>query len=545
MNKYINPCRLGDRGQAVILVVLAMSIFLLGFVGLATDYTNLWFRRQAAQGAADATCLAGGMDLLLYAEGQATPKMNFTPRVGATITCASAPTAAPCIFAKRNGYDGTLARNNVTITFPATVSGAPTKPSGVAVPYLQVDVTEQVPVYFSQLLTRKSTVAISVSATCGLSAPAGPSPIVVLHPTDQQAIQMKGAQDVITIVGGPQRSLQVNSSATPSAVSLTTVDLHRAGPNKTGGDFGVFGGPATQPGGVNVGSTGNWIYPATPVSDPYAQIGAPAQPSAGTKWPAKTASTCATSYGNGCYKYDGCPDINGCDEYTRGSYPSGITVKNATAIFQPGVYYIGGQGLQLQSNGNVRTSTAIGDGTGGVLFYFSGAATLSVDANSGNGTTDAYYISGGTDGNGVPSRALQCPGAVANPPELPASVNGNVLLGPCTGPYGDPTGQYRGFAFFQDRSAAAAPQWQGGGSTLVAGFMYFHQCRADGSGLQCSSPGSGGYGTTFNLGGNPGSGSYAVGSIITDRIATNGNPNISMILNPTYSFQQLKVVFLK
>jgi hypothetical protein len=192
MNKYINPCRIGDRGQAVILVVLAMSIFLLGFVGLATDYTNLWFRRQAAQGAADATCLAGGMDLLLYAEGQATPKMNFTPQVGATITCASAPTAAPCIFAKRNGYDGTLARNNVTMTFPATVGGAPTKPSGVAVPYLQVDVTEQVPVYFSQLLTRKSTVAISVSATCGLSAPAGPSPIVVLHPTDQQAIQMKG-----------------------------------------------------------------------------------------------------------------------------------------------------------------------------------------------------------------------------------------------------------------------------------------------------------------------------------------------------------------
>ena len=75
--------------------------------------------------------------------------------------------------------------------------------------------------------------------------------------------------------------------------------------------------------------------------------------------------------------------------------------------------------------------------------------------------------------------------------------------------------------------------------------MYFHQCRANGSGLQCSSPASGGYGTTFNLGGNPGSGSYAVGSIITDRIVTNGNPNISMILNPTYSFQQLKVVFLK
>ncbi|HEY4930567.1 MAG TPA: pilus assembly protein TadG-related protein [Terriglobales bacterium] len=544
MNKDINNRRWVERGQVVIVVLLMMSIFLLGFVGLATDYTNLWFRRQAAQGAADAACLAGGMDLLLYAEGQATPKMNFTPQVGATITCASAPTAAPCIFARRNGYDGTLQRNNVVMTFPATVSGAPAKPSGVAVPYLQVDVTEEVPVYFSQLLTRKRTVAVNATATCGLSAPAGPSPIVVLHPTDPQAIEMKGAQDSITIVGGPQRSLQVNSSATPSAVSLATVDLHRAGPNKTGGDFAVFGGPANQPGTVNFGSTGHWIYPATPVSDPYAQVNSPAQPSAGTRWTAKQLSQCTTP-GNGCYKYNGCPDTAGCDEYTGGFYSAGITVKNKTAIFQPGVYYLGWQGLQLQANGNVRTSTAIGDGTGGVVFYFSGTATVTVEANSGTGTTDAYYIAGGIDGNGVASRALQCPGGAGNPPELPVSVNGNVLLGPCSGPYGDPTGQYRGFVFFQDRSAAAAPQWQGGGTTLIAGFMYFHQCRADGTGLQCSSPGSGGYGTTFNLGGNPGSGSYAVGSVITDRIVTNGNPNISMILNPSYSFQQLKVVFLK
>jgi hypothetical protein len=189
---------------------------------------------------------------------------------------------------------------------------------------------------------------------------------------------------------------------------------------------------------------------------------------------------------NGCYKYDGCPDSNGCDEYSNGYYAAGITVKNVTAIFQPGVYYLAGQGLQLQANGNVRTSTAVGDGSGGVVFYFSGAATLSVAANSGGGTTDAYYVNGSVSPHGVPSRALQCAGGAANPPQLPATVNGNVLLGPCSGAYGDPTGQYRGFVFFQDRSTAASPSWQGGGSTLVAGFMYFHQCRADGTGLNCS-----------------------------------------------------------
>jgi hypothetical protein len=544
MKNSSNHNRGREQGQIIVFVVLAMSSFLLGLIGFATDYTRLWYQRQAIQGAADATCQAGGMDLLLYAEGQATPKMNFTPSPGGTINCASAPTAAPCIIAKFNGYDGAVAANKVVMSFPTTVSGAPAPPPGVAVPYIQIDITEQVPVYFSRLLTRKSTSAVSTSATCGLSAPAGPVPIAVLHPTDPLAINMSGTQATISIIGGPQRSIQVNSSNTPSTVNLSTIDLHLAGPNNTGGDFAVFGGPVAAPGSVNFGSTGNWVYPATPVSDPYAQVSAPSKPATGTKWPAKKGVPCGT-LGPGCYKYDGCPDTNGCDEYSRGYYTSGITVKNVTAIFQPGVYYLAGQGLQLQSNGNVRTSTAVGDGSGGVVFFFSGAATLSVAANSGNGTTDAYYLSGSASPNGVPSRALQCPGGAANPPGLPATVNGNVLLGPCTGTYGDPTSQYRGFAFFQDRSAAAAPSWQGGGSTLVAGFMYFHQCRGDGTGLNCSAPGAGGYGTTFNLGGNPGSGSYTVGSIVTDRIAMNGNPGISMILSPLKMFGQMKVVFLK
>ena len=184
MKKPIHHDRRNERGQVLIVLVFALSTFLLGFIGFATDYTHLWYQRQAVQGAADATCQAAGMDLLLYAEGQATTKMNFTPSLGATVNCASAPTAAPCIIAKRNGYDGTLAANNVVMTFPRTVAGAPAPPPGVAAPYVKVDVTTQVPVYFSQLVTRNRTVAVHTSATCGLTAPAGPVPIAVLHPTD-------------------------------------------------------------------------------------------------------------------------------------------------------------------------------------------------------------------------------------------------------------------------------------------------------------------------------------------------------------------------
>lgn len=73
--------------------------------------------------------------------------------------------------------------------------------------------------------------------------------------------------------------------------------------------------------------------------------------------------------------------------------------------------------------------------------------------------------------------------------------------------------------------------------------MYFHQCRSNGAGLHCSAPGAGGYGTTFHMGGNPGSGSYAVGSLVTDTISTNGNPGLKMLLNPNKFYPQLKVAF--
>jgi len=530
-----------DRGQITVVLALAMGIFLAAFLGFATDYTSFWFHRQAIQGATDATCQAAAMDLLLFAEGEQTSSMNFTPTPSGTLDCASSRTAAPCIIAKYNGYDGTLASNKVILTYPVAVAGAPSKPPGVAFPYVQVDITNQAPAYFSRLLTGKSTVAVHATATCGLTAPAGPIPIIVLHPTDPFTISMKGNKDLISVVGGPQRSIQVNSknASAVTSGSLQTVDLSKGGPNKTGGDFATFGGQAANPqGNVNLGSTGSWVYPATPVNDPYQSVSAPARPSP----PPKPNGT------NVAHGINGCPDTNGCTEYAAGYYPSGIKVKNGTAIFDPGLYYLGGD-LALQSNSVVRVSccggVADGDGSGGVFFYFSGAATLNVDSNSGKaGRADVYHRDGGTF-NGVQSRALQCAGGASNPPEVPATIDGNVLLAPCSGPYGDPTGQYRGFLHFQDRSAAATPSWQGGGNTLAAGFMYFHQCRADGTGLNCSQPGSGGYGTTFNLGGNPGSGSYTVGSIVTDKIAMNGNPGITMILNPNKQFQQIKIVFLK
>jgi putative Flp pilus-assembly TadE/G-like protein len=547
--KRVKPAeRRTERGQLLLHFGLILGFFLLAFVGLATDYTNFWYHRQSVQSAADATCQAGAMDLFLLAEGSPTAGMNFSPQKSGSIDCSTAPSAAPCIIAKYNGYDTALATNKVMLSFPATVPGI-NSPSWVGVPNIQVDITEQVDRYFTKLFS-SDRVPVHASASCGLVAPPGPVPIIALHPTDPTTISMSGTQNAITVVGGPQTSIQVNSSNANgvNAGSLTLIDLTHAGPYKTGGDVAVYGGAATKPSSVRLGETGSWDYPIPPISDPYMSVAAPAKPTT-------NGSMSLVSYGQ-----DGCPDVNGCSEFTPGYYHGGICVKgngncpqggkataNGTAIFQPGVYYVDGNGLRLLSNSIARIAccggAADGDGSGGAMFYFSGTGSLYVDANSGRpGLVDVYYRDGGTH-NGVQSRALQCPGGIPNEPEIPATIDGNVLLGPCSGTYGDPSGQYRGFLYFQDRSAAAAPSWQGGGTTLAAGFMYFHQCRADGTGVKCSAPGPDSYGTTFNMGGNPGSGSYAVGSLVTDKIASSGNPGILMILNKNKYFPQLKVAF--
>jgi hypothetical protein len=95
--------------------------------------------------------------------------------------------------------------------------------------------------------------------------------------------------------------------------------------------------------------------------------------------------------------------------------------------------------------------------------------------------------------------------------------------------------------FFQDRSAAANANYSGGSGLLLAGFMYFHQCRSNGTGTGCSLPGSGGYGTTFTLSGGSGSNTYAMGNITTDALSMGGNSTINMILSPSTFANRLQV----
>ena len=179
--------RCGESGQALVFLLLALSIVFLGAGALSVDMSNLWFHRQSAQNAADAVCTAGAMDLLVDAQGGATGHQGFTN--GTAFTCASGSAWPLCQYAAMNGYGGA---NQVSVNFPTTVANVPTGslvPSGLApTQFISVVVTDNVQTYFSGMLTGNRTQPVRASATCGLVLAKAPIPILLLNPTVSGAL---------------------------------------------------------------------------------------------------------------------------------------------------------------------------------------------------------------------------------------------------------------------------------------------------------------------------------------------------------------------
>ncbi|HEX3154185.1 MAG TPA: Tad domain-containing protein [Candidatus Angelobacter sp.] len=639
--------RSSQQGQTLIPIIIFVGLFLMAMLGVATDYTQVWAHRQMAQGAADATCEATAADLYLDAiDPTASGSGGLLPfdYIGTAFDCSTNTTSPPCKYAAFNGYSGT----NVHVTFPSSLPGVAALPAGLATahPYVEVTITDPVLTSFTKIVGGASTVNIRAKAGCGVSPINVPVPLVILHNSASGALSVSGSSK-INIFGGPQRSIQVDSKD-PAALTAGIINLSQGGPSNTGSDLAVFGGPATQPASVNVGTTGHYIVPAAPFGDPFATTNAPGIPSTlGSVKPVPFAM-------------NGCPDPNGCVEFTPGNYTGcnqssainpgdqgclllpytgsnphfnnaalpwaagthytagtliqptngqhntggfvyialntgtsgtsaqipntwnqttctrqangscsggtqtdntitwqniGVVTLNKlnTAIFDPGLYYVAANGFNLGSNSTVRVSTATGDGTNGVMFYFSTSDTVGVTSNSGKAVACTSASSGSGSPNGcvvsfkidgtvsslatgaVASRALQCPSGSTNPPQVPATLDGNILLGPCSGTYASPDGN-RGFLFFQNRSTSASPSWGGGGQFLSSGFFYFHS----GSGSTCGTNTS-----CLTLQGGSGAHSYALGNIVVDELALGGNPEINMILNPAATFAVLRATLLE
>jgi hypothetical protein len=572
------PGRQGESGQTSVLLLSILGIFLLASVGFAVDLSNMWFHRQAAQTAADAACVAGAMDMLYMNIGTISLSPSFSP--GTAGDCSSSPLAALCQYAGFNGYAATTAASGwgsstpggsvaVNWTFPTSVTGVTA--SALTYPFLRVVVQEKPLTWFMGLLGIRS-MAVGASCTCGVTPGPPTAPIVVLNPILGSALTMSGGAHIV-IIGGPQTSIQVNSTANlaPSSNSALNavscsggsgypIDTSGAGPTGLGGNLAIVGGPTTnQLCGANYIFKANahalWKSSAPAVADPYASVPAPTLPTTKVLEATTPVATVAQGYvppSDPVFGYiygtwvasgtDSCPNTastqhyltysplyplhggniyGNCLEFTPGYYPLGIdttalaSYANDVVIFMPGVYYMGGN-LNVGSSTTVRNAwVGTQPSTAGVMFYFLlGGPTFAGGSGAASGVI-----------NSAPSYYMNCNGT-STPSGMPASLTGNLLIAQCAAggtfvgaPSTDTlsTAGSRGLLFYLAHTNAIFPQpLIGAGATLsFGGALYFHNLL---------------YADLVSLNGAGASSTYAVGNMVVDLLSLSGSGTIYMNL---------------
>jgi hypothetical protein len=495
-----------EGGQAILLVVVAMSIFLFGAVGLAIDGSHLYAQRQMAQAAADAAAQAG--ILSVFNGSNQVGAHAFS--TGGSFTCATSDARTPCYYAQvMNGFNGT--GDTVTIDFPSAATvGVPTGTLSTSDPVNLLRVTIQRQVNTTLLgMLGTSVSTIGASGTAAIVSVLAPVPIIITHPTNPGTFAGNG-NITIKICGGPRRSIQVNSSNSGTqAISGNSniVDLTQAGPNDpgncttgTGADFGDFGGPSSPLFQLAPASDVHYVQPASPIDDPLANVNPPTKPSTSRTGPylhlaAGVSGTVPTTYvSSGTVS---CPSANspgGCDFFLPGDYPSGISASgsnNYISYFFPGIYYMDSNGFVGGSHGNMNMypganadTSANGTG-GGMLVYNTGTGLFIVGSNG--------------------------------------SAN---LVG------SDATSVYRGILFFEDRSAPAnttkntqAHILGGNSSMSLTGTIYITNSLS----IMQTTPSQ--Y-QLLQLQGGGGSNTLIQGEIIASQLLLGGSGTIKMRLNP-------------
>lgn len=523
----------GEKGQAILPVVLALSLFLAGALGLAIDVSQMYAQRQMAQAAADAAAGAGIMSILDNTNTSADSNAFGT----SSFTCASGSALTPCYYANLNGF-GAAHGDTVKVVFPASVAGVVGLATIRSPNLISVAVTRTVPTTLIHFLSASGG-TITAHATAAILLPPLAIPIIVTHPTLAGAFQMSG-DATIKITNGPSVGIQVNSCAgrngtgsnglacqsgnaiqtsggNGTSCSATCVDLSTAGPSGGAGSFGNWGAPATWSAAGNgyLNPASGYISPSSPQSDPLSTVAAPVTtgrpaitnvtPSANSSAPNPcivkvTAAGGLPASPNPCQGSNtyGCPGSatnskGQCSLYYPGVYsaaaaPIGISLSGgAWALFAPGLYYLAkgdGSSLGLQLSGGASATMATG---------------LAASAETGTGLT--FFLTGN---------------AVVN-----LSGGSSVVL------LGDTLGTtFGGMLFFKDRTDAGGRHTLSGGAGLsLTGTIYMTK-------NNLATNAGGGY-NVLNMSGGSGSTTTLNGEVIADTMNLSGGAKIVMNLGGT------------
>jgi hypothetical protein len=509
----------GENGQAIILVVVAVGLVLMGALGLAVDASQYYGQRQMAQAAADAAAEAG---ILSIFDGTWSPTCSGGSCTAFNCTNGS-DSHTVCAYARMNDFGTSSSSDTVAVDFPTSVTGA-TLSSDFTPAAVHVLISRPVNNTFMRILGASASFTIKAAATAAIMKVSNPVPIVVLHPSMASAFSASGgggSNPNIKICGGPQKSIQVNSTSA-TAVSVggsQTIDLSKGGPSDTSGncstgtgtDFGVSGGPdppspTTLPSYMTPSGTTTHYYSHDPrIPDPLL--------SAGVNPPTSTILSALTNIVQSTLAQvtagiGDCPASvapKKCTVYLPGIYTGGIGVQGTTAIFQPGIYYVTG----APSSG---TFKGVGFGTQATGSDMIMCSTTCVADTSGCCTTGngmMVYMTGG--------------GAFNVQSGSSSSLKGS-----------DTSSAYKGVLFFGDRdnsSGSALTHSFGGGAALtLQGTIYLTNKSL--------------HNQTIQLKGGSGSGTLIQGEIITDILTMGGSGSITMNLNAglSYTINQVALV---
>jgi hypothetical protein len=294
----------GERGYSLLLATLGMT-GVLGFTGMALDFSYYYSRKRVMQTAADAGALAGAHEV-------------FRQKTSYTNSSALAATAA-------NGFTHNSAGVTVTVNHPPT-SGYHTGDTQ----YVEVVVSQPTPSMFLRIFNLDSA-TITARAVAG-KRPFKPAHcIYALNPVEEKTFTVTSQSRLnatcsIQDNGTPYNAFNVESGSTVQATAINVV----GGSNITSGSVAT---PSPSTGMASV-------------ADPLASLEPPA------------VSSC--SYNNKYVVSSATATLN------PGVYCQGIEIgSGSTVTFNPGLYILKDGGLLVASQSRVTGAGVTFFNTGG------------------------------------------------------------------------------------------------------------------------------------------------------------------------------------
>ena len=373
----IAKSRRGQRGQVVPLTALFMVV-LLGMAALAIDVTRAYADMRLFRSAADAAALAGAQDLQFpgtrqvtagdYTNARAHAIESIEKRFNGTASCALTGNRSTCTLA------------GLPYAF-AVITPLPLAACVTCDPARSVQVNFGHPTFnttFARILGQ-TTWNVAISSVAGLEFGKAFT-IVTLRPPSSTAVS--GVRDIA--IGG-NSVVNVDNGDVGTNANMTFGGSGSA-LNLDPGYEMYFFDPANPPlwGSSPPGTRLTALIPDPGYPVP-SRTGAPA----GTEDTAGCAAIAATILANPNYAPSvpvnlGVPDMTKIHCYTKGTYPSGLNVRNGElAILEPGLYFFDDE---LDAQGSL---------IGG---YTPGGEGVALVFREGEGTEFKNRTSGGSSG---------------------------------------------------------------------------------------------------------------------------------------------------